>query len=83
MRRPDWLCWPDLRIIIRPLPWTWRLRPHIYVDGVRWSNLTTFQWLFLTVELWGKEDDDHAWFPMVDPRDYVSEGTADSTQEPT
>jgi hypothetical protein len=53
MRRPDWPCWPDLRITLRPLPWHWRLKPQTYVgdDGLRdhWQ----VQWLFVTVEFWG------------------------------
>lgn len=53
--------WPDLRFVLRPLPWHWRLLPRFYADDLHpWSH-ATFQWLFLTVEWWA-EDKPAWWF---------------------
>jgi hypothetical protein len=48
--------WPDLRVVVRPLPWTWRVRPRWYADDVdgpigHWS----LAWLFVTIEWWGQK----------------------------
>lgn len=48
--------WPDVRLVLRPLPWGWRVRPDLYVDDVDgWKGHCSFQWLFLTVEWWGNK----------------------------
>lgn len=54
-RRPDFDAWPDLRVVLRPLPWTWRLKPHVYVDDHGALSTLTVQWLCLTVEWWGQD----------------------------
>jgi hypothetical protein len=64
--RPEWDCWPDLRVTVRLFPWHWRLRPWLYVDdneGARghWS----LEWLAVTVEWWGQGSDSPL-FPMED-----------------
>jgi len=65
VRRPEWECWPDLRVTVRPLPWTWHVKPRWYVDDLGWRAHTSVAWLFVTVEWWG-QDSDHPLFPMVD-----------------
>lgn len=43
--------WPDLRVTLHLLPWTWRLLPHIYADDVHGPLiLSSFAWLFVKVE---------------------------------
>lgn len=50
-RRPDFACWPDLRVVVRFLPWTWRLTPFVYVDDVFGARgYWSVTWLALTVE---------------------------------
>lgn len=48
VERP-WHSWADLRVQVRLLPWHWSLRPRAYRDA---GSLSTFEWLFLTVEYW-------------------------------
>jgi hypothetical protein len=60
---PDWECWPDLRVTFRPLPWTWHLKPRLYVDDHGARSMWSFAWLALTVEWWG-QDPGHELFPM-------------------
>lgn len=43
--------WPDLRLAVHPLPWTWPIKPHFWHD----DDMTTscgFVWLFIQVEWW-------------------------------
>lgn len=48
--------WPDVRLTLRPLPWTWKLKPWLYVDDVEgWKGHWSIQWFFVTVEWWGNE----------------------------
>lgn len=53
--------WPDLRVVVRLLPWAWKLRPMFYVDDLHPAGYVTFGWLFLTVEWWAQEHV-HLWF---------------------
>lgn len=46
--------WPDLRLTVHLLPWTWRLRPRGYIDDVDgWRGHCSFAWLFLDLAWWG------------------------------
>lgn len=49
--------WPDLRVTLHLLPWTWRLKPRIYVDDVDGAigGHASLTWLFLVVEWWGNK----------------------------
>ena len=53
--------WPDLRIVLRPLPWHWHSRPRVYADDPHPWSYATFEWLFLTVE-WRAADEPRFWF---------------------
>ena len=68
--------WPDLRIVLRPLPWTWHLRPVFYVDDKGAAGHWSFQWLFLTVEWWA-QDTPSEWFVdrEPDPRELFGSGS--------
>lgn len=56
MKRPDFLCWPDLRVTVHPLPWCWRLRPFMHIDEVHGARcMWIFRWLAFDVEWWGQE----------------------------
>lgn len=57
--------WPDIRVIVRPLPWTWRIKPSVYVDDVHPAAHCSWSWLFLTVEWWA-QDRPRDWF--MEPR---------------
>lgn len=46
--------WPDLRITIHLLPWSWQLRPRFYIDDVDgWRGLCSFSWLMIAVDFYG------------------------------
>jgi hypothetical protein len=48
--------WPDLRVTVHLLPWTWKLRPSLYWDDVDGpKGMTAFRWLFLAVVWWGND----------------------------
>lgn len=69
MARPDFECWPDLRITVRLLPWAWSFKPRVYADDLHGArSLCSVAWLFLTVEWWG-QDTGHSLFPMKDAPD--------------
>jgi hypothetical protein len=74
MRRPDWDCWPDLRVTIRPLPWTWALRPRLYADANGARSHSSVAWLCVVVEWYG-QDLGHSLFPMAE----ASAGSATPT----
>ena len=46
--------WPDLRVIVRPLPWTWSLKPRFHADDLYPWSYCVAQWLFLTIEWWAE-----------------------------
>lgn len=46
--------WPEIRVTILPLPWTWR-RPRFYRDELRPWALTEFTFGPIWVE-WGGQD---------------------------
>lgn len=53
--------WPDLRVTFHLPPWTWRLRPFLYVDDIHpWSHATV-QWLCIDISWWA-ENTPAAWF---------------------
>lgn len=59
--------WPDLRVVVRPLPWTWRFLPRLYHDDVEgWRGHCSFAWLFLTVEWWANKPMFRAVSPLTD-----------------
>lgn len=70
MRRPDFECWPDLRITLHLPPWAWRLKPWLYVDDNGARSHWSASWLFLVVEWWG-QDPGHALFPMRDEMEHL------------
>lgn len=46
--------WPELRVTLLPLPWTWHINPRIYWDDVDGPlGLSTCWFLFLRLEFWG------------------------------
>ena len=48
--------WPDFRITVHVLPWSWKLRPRLYADDVDGSiGHCSFCWLFADVEWWGQK----------------------------
>ena len=53
--------WPDVRIIVRPLPWGWRLRPIFYRDYPHPWGHASLSWLCVTIEWWAQENPRY-WF---------------------
>lgn len=48
--------WPDLRMTVHLLPWTWQWRPSFYVDDVDgWRGHWSAGWLGLDVEWYGNK----------------------------
>lgn len=48
--------WPDFRVTIHLLPWTWKLRPRLYADDVEGPiGHCSFCWLFADIEWWGQK----------------------------
>lgn len=46
--------WPDLRLIFRLLPWTWKLKPRFYADDNPAAHVS-IEWLFLSIEWWAED----------------------------
>ena len=53
--------WPEVRITLLPLPWTWRLLPRFYADDLHPWGHASFDWLFWRTEWWA-QDKPRDWF---------------------